>query len=197
MTTLAGLSHNGVHAIAADSAAFVGDIVSTRRRRKVHLIYGGSAVFCSCGPSRASMLVEELETPDEGRPKLEHIPSDFTRRLASAIRKDGWNAEQNGPGTKSWGFAGILITSAGLSVIGSDFNVQTLQDGEPSGLGTGGEVARGAMEAMLGLDRGYTALEIVQSAVRVAARCDVFTAGDMLVAARGDKRVDPDEWIEL
>ncbi len=191
MTTIAAAAVDGVHALASDGRAVAGSLIVADDVEKVVGMLGGiGVVAATAGDLRTVDLMRGLEL--ESR-----TPEAFARQLKALYEAENYLPQDGGDhaGTAPcWTQEHFFMTEAGVWWISQDMSVAPLRENLPAAIGTGSELAIGAMESLLSVQSDVTAAALVLHAVRVAMKRDAGTGGGIQLALRGAETFGP-EWI--
>jgi ATP-dependent protease HslVU (ClpYQ) peptidase subunit len=133
---------------------------------KIHgakkLLDAGRFIIGISGPARLGTLIEESRT----RFTKAHTPQGIAKILRDLIAKDEWRSDESGTGPRCADVAILLCDQKTGRIFWLDgsFTVDEVNEGRFIALGTGGDVAMGAMAALGKLkpkDRVRRALQIV------------------------------------
>ena len=168
-TTVAGVLRGGRLAIASDGQVTLGDAIVKAGATKARLAGRGRvAVGFAGGVADALALLERLES------KLEAHPGNL-RRAAVELARD-WRTDRALRRLEALLLVGdpenVLVVSGNGDVIEPDDGI--------AAIGSGGAYAHAAARALLAHTR-LGAREIVEEAMRIAARICIFTNEQIMV----------------
>lgn len=176
MTTLAGAMKNGVLAIAADKRATTGSITATPRSKLFRL---GNLYVAHGGDALIEQKIRDCKAEEwECRGPEEFF--DVFKEIATNLGMKPHFEDDSGNPIYQQSF--MVMTVDGLFKIHIDGCIERCEEGFPLAAGTGEELAIGAMEGIIRYAPGVTARELVISAVRVAAKREIYTGNGVTVA---------------
>lgn len=196
MTTIAAATFAGVHAIAADGRAVAGSLVVTEDAVKLFALGAGAVVrgvvvrgvvVAASGDLRTLNLVSKLPAAHESSPAC------LAAQLKELFDAQGYapQAGDEQAGTAPcWTQEFFRMDDSGISWIGQDLSVSPVREGFPQALGSGTELAIGAMEALTDLD--MSARQVVVAALRSSMKRDAGTGGKIMLALRGTENFGPE-----
>lgn len=169
MTCIAAIAHEGCVFMAADSAGVGGLRLDVRRDRKIYTL--GAFILGFTTSFRFAQIVGYALVPPahpEGMDCHRYMATLFVDALRAALKSGGWAETKDGRetgGTFIVGYRGAIFT------IYDDY--QVAEDAcDFAAVGSGGDVARGAMHATQGqhphdrLNTALTAAEALNAGVR-------------------------------
>lgn len=166
MTVIAACVRNGKAAMASDALGSMNDVALPGRRK---LFDCGDAILGFAGSISLQRPIKMLPACQAGREE------DFCYGVADAVRQfvadNGLDAEEH--------YCCVLVASlAGIWIVLPDGAVEKI-DGEYWSVGSGGEVALGAMYA---LDMGDAEVDtMVEMGVRAACDLTLSCGGDVTI----------------
>ncbi len=185
MTTIAAVSIDGVHAIAADGLLTSGDLIASLKYIKV-FDYG--VVIAVAGNARISDLISFAG------PNAFKSPFEFVAFLELTYQSHYYERESSSTGPPNYLQEYFYLTNHGIVEIGQDLAVLPVGEGIPAAIGSGADFAIGAMESMI-MVRDFSARDLVLYAVQVAIKRENNTGGSIMLALRGTESFGP-EWID-
>lgn len=166
MTVIAACVRNGKAAMASDALGSMNDLALPGRRK---LFDCGDAILGFAGASIFNRPIGFLSRCDAGR------EDEFCGLIVSALRQF---VADNGLDTDEYHCAGLLASLNGIWLFTSSGDVEKI-DGEYWSVGSGGEVALGAMYA---LDIGGAEVDMmVEMGVRAACDLTLSCGGDVTI----------------
>ncbi len=196
MTTIAAASVNGTHALAADGLSVAGSLVVSESVEKLFVLslpadLDGWPVVGVDGDLRTVNLVAALPSDHEVS------PAGFAAQLKELYEAQGYppqSGDDHAGGAPCWTQEAFRMDDSGIWWIGQDLSLTPVREGFPQALGSGMELAVGAMTLLDDEECALSARDLVVRAVRVAMKRDAGTGGKIMLATRGAENFGP-EWI--
>lgn len=167
MTTIAAFHSDGVTVIGADGRSTQNTFITTETKNKLQRVNSSeeTRVVGVAGDAPIAEIVAET------------IAKTLTRdirgsALMEAIRDSGAEKHE-GSGSLSFPFEAILTSGHDIYALGPDAFIGKVDPGIPVAVGSGGEVAIGAME--IAAERGLDAQAVVRAGLRIATMRDSAT----------------------